>query len=553
MVRQYQLRLNSTTRKKMITELPEQLAAEAMGFLVPRDIDAACHALRSPVEQAEAACWCALARPFDQIELYAAEETWRSLYAAQAAIARIVIQNEELIQRPSPESSVRNIARFLLTGLRGHRPGGPRYKVGATTIMLAERALVEIAPFLSRQRLVAAARRLGSDGKWEFAAKLLRAALADDDDAAADADAAAVAVATAANASATAELAKFAAADESTAISGASPNQGGLLRRIVDWLRTRGGEISTPRPREAARVRRDALAPRWAAQLRIEASTFLVDRLYASTYVYATSGDGLCVSTALREGRAAVRALEALDEDDATPAPTDTRRAEATLPPLAYQLAEARLAYGRAAALCAQHVALGASHSDEDWHQIFDEGAAAFVAVRYNNSDGVQRARAAAGLAELWYCRASAQSLRLHDHESVEAVRRLARDSIAKTHEALAEIRALGLGETRLAATMLKDLGKVHGFLASIFGGTDSATGREFLAEALRIQQRLDRPAECETENIQRLLHDPAQAATERAELAADILTLDGDHIDVVLQNVEQQLLDQPDGSDDDD
>ena len=92
----------------------------------------------------------------------------------------------------------------------------------------------------------------------------------------------------------------------------------------------------------------------------------------------------------------------------------------------------------------------------------------------------------------------------------------------------------------------------MHGFLASIFGGTDSATGREFLAEALRIQQRLDRPAECETENIQRLLHDPGQA-TERAELAADILTLDGDHIDGVLQNVEQQLLEQSDGSDEDD
>ena len=526
----------------MITEIPEQLAAEAMGFLEPKDIDAACHTLRSSVELAEMACWCAMRRTWDDIELYAAEETWRSLYAAQAAIARIVIQNEG--PSPSPESSVRNIARFMLTGLRGHRPGGPRYKVGATTIRLAERALVEIAQFVSRQRLVAAARRLGRDGKWKFAAELLRAALVDDDDAAAAA-ASAVAVVE--------DVAEDAAEDAAAADQTLLPPQRGLLRRVVDWLRTRGDPDAAPRPREAARIRQDALAPRWAAQLRIEASTFLVDRLYASTYIYATSGDGLCVSTALREGRSAVRSLEAFDgteEDDA--APTDTRRAEATLPPLAYQLAEARLAHGRAAALCAQHVALGASHSNEDWHLIFDEGAAAFVAVRYNNSDGVQRARAAAGLAELWYCRASAQSLRLHDHESVEAVRRLARDSIAKTHEALAEIRELGLGETRLAATMLKDLGKVHGFLASIFGGTDSAKGREFLAEALRIQQRLDRPAECETENIQRLLHDPGQA-TERAELAADILTLDGDHIDGVLQNVEQQLLEQSDGSDEDD
>ena len=103
--------------------------------------------------------------------------------------------------------------------------------------------------------------------------------------------------------------------------------------------------------------------------------------------------------------------------------------------------------------------------------------------------------------------------------------------------QALAEIRELGLGETRLAATMLKDLGKVHGFLASICGGGDAATSREFLAEALRIQQRLDRPAECETENIQRLMRDRPLDRPNNPE----ILTLDGDQIDVVLHDVEQQ------------
>ena len=86
-------------------------------------------------------------------------------------------------------------------------------------------------------------------------------------------------------------------------------------------------------------------------------------------------------------------------------------------------------------------------------------------------------------------------------------------------------------------ATMLKDLGKVHGFLASIFGGSE-ATSRQFLAEALRIQQRLDRPAECETENIQRLMRDRPNSDFETA---AEILTLDGDQIDVVLHDVEHQ------------
>jgi hypothetical protein len=99
-------------------------------------------------------------------------------------------------------------------------------------------------------------------------------------------------------------------------------------------------------------------------------------------------------------------------------------------------------------------------------------------------------------------------------------------------------------------ATMLKDLGKVHGFLASIFGGSE-ATSRQFLAEALRIQQRLDRPAECETENIQRLMRDRPNNLADLE--AGDILTLDGDQIDVVLHDVAEQQQNQPDDDDDDD
>ena len=103
-------------------------------------------------------------------------------------------------------------------------------------------------------------------------------------------------------------------------------------------------------------------------------------------------------------------------------------------------------------------------------------------------------------------------SLRLRTGAQVEAVRQLARRSIAKTKEALREIRALGLGETRVAATMLKDLGKVHGFTASIFGGDDAAEGRARLAEALAIQTRLDKAHARETANILRLLRAPGEA-----------------------------------------
>ena len=417
----------------MITEIPEQLAAEAMGFLEPRDLGAACHALGGSQALAETACWCALWRPWDDIELSAAEETWRSLYAAHFTIAKMVLEAFEARKGRTVDRSfnLTNLARSVLTGLK------PREIFNPEVIRLAERTLVEIAPWVSRQRLVAAARRLGRDGRWEVAAELLRAALADndyDDSVVTD--------------------------DESTADDATAPSdRGGLLRRVVDWLRMRRNPSPTPPPREAPQVRREALAPRWAAQLRIETSTFLVDRLYASTYVYASDGDGQCVATALREGRAAVRALVAFDGDENdAPAPADARWAEVSLPPLPYQLAEARLAHGRAAALCAQHVALGASHSDEDWRRIFQEGSDDFEIVRAHGVDAEQRARAAAGLAELWYCQASAKSLRLRDHASFEAVQSLARRSIAKTHEALAEIRELGLGETRLAVTICVEI-----------------------------------------------------------------------------------------------
>ena len=66
----------------------------------------------------------------------------------------------------------------------------------------------------------------------------------------------------------------------------------------------------------------------------------------------------------------------------------------------------------------------------------------------------------------------------------VEAIRALTAESVAETRRALDAATALGLGETRVAATMLKDLGKVHGFVASLFGGPDAALGRECLAEA---------------------------------------------------------------------
>ena len=139
----------------MITEIPEQLAAEAMGFLEPRDLGAACHALGGSQALAETACWCALRRPWDDIELYAAEETWRSLYVAHSAIASMALEHIRVSKgkRVDRSFSLTNLARSVLTGLK------PREIFNTEVIRLAKRALVEISPVVSRQRLVAAARR----------------------------------------------------------------------------------------------------------------------------------------------------------------------------------------------------------------------------------------------------------------------------------------------------------------------------------------------------------------------------------------------------------
>ena len=75
-----------------------------------------------------------------------------------------ILSEHIMTDQPDSLPTLSNIARSVLTGLR------PPYEMLTAGLVFVERALVEIAPLVSRQRLVAAARRLGRDGKWEVAA-----------------------------------------------------------------------------------------------------------------------------------------------------------------------------------------------------------------------------------------------------------------------------------------------------------------------------------------------------------------------------------------------
>ena len=487
----------------MFAALPEALQASVFSYLAPRTIGDAQLALRAGAGVADLACWVALRGDGGcSAALYAGEESWRSLYALYGAISRDVAAHV-------PPADAEAAARFVLVGGE-HRGDVEALDRGGAALARRRRAA-------SRQRLAEAARRLGGLGRWEAGTALVRAALGEPGD-----------------------------APEAPPDSPEAPRRGGLLRalsRRLSGLLGFGAEPVSPAEDAAS----SAAAPRparWTARLLVVASTFLVDRLYASTYVFAHEADGRDVSDALAYARRAVAALEAAEDDgddnDAAAVESDPARPRAAaLESLAAQRVEAALARGRAAALCAQHAALGASRLREDWRAVFDEGELAFdwaLKAAAAAGDALRVARATAGRGELWYCRASALSCRLQTAEQVEDVRLLARKSIAATREALGALRDLGLGVSRLSVSLLKDEGKVHGFLASIFGGDDGALSRARLSEALKVQGLLEEAGlDRERDNIHRLLKIGPDPAPDEIDEGA--FTLNGDHIDGILDD----------------
>ena len=501
-----------------ICTLPEQVQALAASYLAPqKDMGSARVALRYGEDVAELACWFALRG--QDAELLG-DETWRSLYALCRSLVEGLDDKDDGLSAPEDgaDRAAAAAVDFVLLG-RGDVEGvfAARVAHGALLVERAGIALLERRGRAAPRRLVAAARRLGEVAWWEIATPLLAAALERGSAASAPAD-------------------------------GPAPPRASALRRVLGRLARR------PTPEAPSPDPAPAVDPRWSAQLAIDASTFLVDKLYASTYCFAGDDDASDVYDALAYARRARDALayavdaatgEAAGGADAAAAPA------AALASLALQRFEAAFAVGRAAALCAQHGALEPSLGPsgaipEDWRDVFDEGQAAFDAAASAAAaaaDDLAAARARAGLGELMYCRASALSRQdIRTADDLFAMMRHARVSVWMTADALDTIRGLGLGESRYAVTFLKDMGKVHGFIASIFGVVDfgalgsrgpidlgayrdapfdalgsggpmtmgAAESRAHLDEAYRIQKRLASANVRETENICRLLANPA-------------------------------------------
>lgn len=307
---------------------------------------------------------------------------------------------------------------------------------------------------ISELRLVEAARRLGSASRWDLGSRLLESA------------------------------------------AGAGVEAMGATK-LARWFRRRVLlKISPTQLAEPAHQR-------WRAHLLVETSSFFIDQLYASTYVRAADDDSARVLAAFEYAREAVGLLRGLHDEDHSPPPLFLPRVVSSTPQA--QSIDALRALGRAAALAAQHAALGALTTERrEASDLFEVGERAFQeAIQLATHDHWRAALAKAGLAELWYCRASGL-VRAGDSA---AVRDLGTRSIQLTKEALHSLEAMGLGTSREAATMFKDLGKVCGFIAQLFVDRQNADlAKRYLVHALRLTVHFDGIDHRNTANVARLI-----------------------------------------------
>jgi len=296
-------------------------------------------------------------------------------------------------------------------------------------------------------------------------------------------------------------------------------------------------------------------------QLLAKASTFLIDKCYASTFVSADADECRDVELAFTFAEEAVAQARAVVEAVAqTPSSSHVvecgsrvrsgpRPQELTHSTSAAALRSALYALGRACAICGQHVALGAmgdgGQSLPSVQALFSMGQDAFAECLDSSVD-VESTRTKAALAELWYCAASSNTARAqvfvptapgherfetlagldyqppqldHMQQSIVWCVRLTYGSLALMDRCCGEFEALGQGESASMAQLLKDLGKVHGFarhfgmnrrlmqVAAVAPRQDhDSEAQAKLDKALELQTRLQGERHKNTANVRRLL-----------------------------------------------
>ena len=270
----------------------------------------------------------------------------------------------------------------------------------------------------------------------------------------------------------------------------------------------------------------------WRASVLIDASAFLVDRLYACTYVQESDSDSIAVARALSYAEQAETLLRA-NRDVRVPKKKKTTRGpvienEPGDGGIPRYLADAAIAVGRAASLAAQHVALGVLRVPAvrdagisfvaDPRILFQQSGDAFERAQIRAQvlhDDTRLARATAGEAERFYCMASAMTKPLIALNSAR-LRSLCDESISQSLNALKILsRVDDAMDSDVAVPMFKDLGKVYGFRFAVFGALDDqVNARTYLLRALDILRRSRGESHMSTLNVKLLLGWPDHAPT---------------------------------------
>jgi len=237
--------------------------------------------------------------------------------------------------------------------------------------------------------------------------------------------------------------------------------------------------------------------PRWQAQLRIEASEYLIDNLYASTYVRSTDFDSISLAKAFRWISDAKAMLDKIQSENEVKIKIIKKQNQIMpkdkVPLVSVSLQTQKInclrVFGKVCALLGQHVGLGAFRSigysncstiPKNYQQVFDLGIHAlhFAISLAQDTDHFLYALCLATKAELEYCQASVLTQfiiigRIVGHESAPQLIHLAQISVQGTRNAL-DILFRKVPKPKQGPqiiNMCKDLAKVYNFLFEVSTG----------------------------------------------------------------------------------
>lgn len=300
------------------------------------------------------------------------------------------------------------------------------------------------------------------------------------------------------------------------------------------------------------------------AEINICISTFLIDRLYAGTYVQRSATDSMQLSDAVTCGRSAVfLCLQSQNDDGSvriwnsnTPTSSPSFLAPNLPPPVSLypsnllRLAASRLALGRSLALLAQHIGLKCTGEKDvtvrpssdnirfSAKAFFQEGehclktSIAVLTSEQETDDSFSLLEMLAGtysaLGELYYCLSSVAKSSAALRDSIKYMTsslRLVHSKLITDHGIASNIQALCAASPRslmmLQAQTAKDLGKVYHFSQRFPRFNNSSFQPKILYFALVVSMQYHNHDHPSLENIKRLAHHGIQGT--KADLEEEV------------------------------